>query len=229
MALTRAREKVILIRKKRKEKLLSSIAEIKCLDDLLVFCDGLTPLNETFEPYTVKKDLHYHEIAQKRTLSIEKLTITSIQKSKVTKASKTVEPDVDPQLLLLGTQLHYLLEIVDYQSKDTSFIVDAHLKALVDRVIHLPLFDHLNEGELYREYRFVDEYTNTSGTIDGFILCPHAIILFDYKLANIDDEAYDEQLQKYAAYLRKQYQRPVEAYLISMVKGSFRQVEIFEE
>lgn len=229
VALTRACEKMIIIRKKRKDALIPSLRHCQCLDDFLTFVDGIERYNEDFVPY-VGRPLETEPQAKTRlSLVIEDLNIKPIPQVAKIKAAKEVDDTVDPQLLTLGSELHYLLELVNFKSKDTTFIDDPKMRRMVDRVISLSILGDIDRGEVFKEYPWFDEDTKTTGIIDGFILYQDRIVLFDYKLSNIDDIAYDEQVQKYASYLSKAFHLPIRAYLISLFKGEYREVSLARE
>ena len=51
------------------------------------------------------------------------------------------------------------------------------------------------------------------------------MIIVDYKLKNIDDDAYDKQLNGYREFLKKKTKKDVECYLYSIIDEVFRKIK----
>ena len=51
------------------------------------------------------------------------------------------------------------------------------------------------------------------------------MIIVDYKLKNINDEAYDKQLNGYRKVIKEKTNKEVECYLYSIINSEFRKIE----
>ena len=78
--------------------------------------------------------------------------------------------------------------------------------------------------KIYKEYEF--ENQNTKGIIDLFSVREKDILLVDYKLKNMEDDAYKLQLKIYASYLENAFHLPVQAYLYSLLTGEIQKVDL---
>ncbi len=115
------------------------------------------------------------------------------------KASKTSSDEELPsqEVLDYGTYLHRLLELVDFHNKETSFIKNEHDRKIIDKVLHLGIFDNLDEATIYQEYAYYDEELLSTGFIDLLIIKDNKIYIIDYKAKHTGDIAYINQLHTY--------------------------------
>ena len=79
-----------------------------------------------------------------------------------------------------------------------------------------------------QEYEFVeDNYDEEKhGIIDLMMEYGDYIDIIDYKLKNIDDEAYIKQLNGYKNYIEKITNKKVNIYLYSIIDESYKKIEI---
>ena len=118
------------------------------------------------------------------------------------RASKKLTPtdEENPamrQILSYGTRLHRYMELVDFSTRDTSFIPNPEDRARIDAVLSLPFFKQINEFQIYREYGYFDPDKGTTGFIDLLLKKGDELFIIDYKTSDIDDPAYLEQLSSY--------------------------------
>ncbi|MEG0034052.1 MAG: UvrD-helicase domain-containing protein [Bacilli bacterium] len=139
------------------------------------------------------------------------------------KASKDVINDEEiASVLELGTEIHNLLEITDFKTKNTAFIKDLTKRKIVDNVLKNPLFDNLNDAKIFKEYEFNDNEIH--GFIDLIIEYQNHIDIIDYKLKDISDKAYEKQLHIYKDYVFKFFKKDCRTYLISAIDGIAKEV-----
>lgn len=143
---------------------------------------------------------------------------------KATRASKIAARSVDKEALELGNRLHFLLEQCDFETKDVSWIIDPSDRAIIQKVLELPLFENVKNENVYKEYAYVDEDANGLFSVDLFIDRGTYIDLIDYKARDINDKAYVNQLGIYAAYLAKTFQKEIRGYLISVLNAEIKKV-----
>ena len=134
-----------------------------------------------------------------------------------------LDESINEELLNFGNQLHFLLELTDFISKDTSFIEDKYQKHLIDKVLQLSVFNDLNNATILKEYPFFDEVNNVQGIIDLLIVKDDEIKIIDYKTKHIDDEAYVLQLKTYANYIRQRFDQPIHVYLLSIMDAKIEE------
>lgn len=140
------------------------------------------------------------------------------------RASKELDEDVDHSLLEFGNELHELLEVVDYKNKDLSFIKNPLLARYVNNVLRSSLFKDVKNEMLRHEYAFFDEVHNTRGVIDCLIILDKEIKIVDFKLKNIDDDKYINQLHVYRDYIKTISKLPIRLYLISAMTGEEKEI-----
>lgn len=136
-----------------------------------------------------------------------------------------------------GTYLHHLLEMVDFKTKDTSFIcypenaplyIKPNDKALMDKILALPIFKDLDQANIYQEYSYYDEIYHTNGSIDLLIQKGDKFIIVDYKTNHIDDPDYINQLKTYQrniVSLFKTKEENVSMYLLSINQAKLKEVK----
>ena len=141
------------------------------------------------------------------------------------KASKQKSVESDVSALEFGTRVHYALELLDFKTKDLSYIKDYKIRKYVENVVSSFVFNNVENAKILHEYRFFDEATGVNGIIDCLIIKEDEIDIVDFKLKNISDVHYDEQLNIYADYVKKISKLPIKKYLISAITGEVREVE----
>ena len=74
---------------------------------------------------------------------------------------------------------------------------------------------------------FIDEEGNQElhGIIDLMLVYDDHIDIIDYKLSNIYDDDYDEQLNGYYKYIQKKTDKKIHLYLYSLISGEYREVK----
>ena len=141
--------------------------------------------------------------------------------------SKAIKGAVDEGALAFGTRLHRLLELSDLVSKDCQWINDDNERQIIEKVLRLPLFDDVSKAKIYKEYAFISE-SGQQGIIDLLLVYDDHAIIVDYKANNIDDDAYVGQLQSYYDHVSKVFHKPVQTYLLSILKAQLREVAVHD-
>lgn len=140
------------------------------------------------------------------------------------RASKASLEPLDEGALNYGRKLHRLLQLVDFTTKDTSFIVDKEDRSKIDRVLALPLFQDVETAEVYPEYAYFDEQDGIHGSIDLLLIYPDKAVVVDYKAKSIDDPAYAKQVSLYASYVKRVFKKDCETYLLSIIDARSKRV-----
>jgi ATP-dependent helicase/nuclease subunit A len=227
VALTRAKEKMICLNPIDEQQTapLLSITFAHSFKDFL----KLSNADVRFGKLMVPSQEHYEILKNKNEadLPVKIMGLDLVYTPVIGKrASKQTSLQSNPALLLYGHRIHRLLEVTNFRSKDTSFIEDDPSRKLIDRVLMCELFLHLDQANILKEYEFVDETERIHGFIDLMLVYPNKILLIDYKLKNLDDREYVKQLGMYRAYVEKTFQLPVTCYLLAVLTGELKKVEI---
>lgn len=227
VALTRAREKIFLVLPKNPKGIIKPISKCQSFAQLLYRWKEFDQRTIFMDSLSLPEVVSTTEDTKLETPSIEVSQYDFVfEKVKPKTYSKSLDLDADQAFLIAGENLHYLLSIVNWECKDTSFIADPKARMLVDQVVNLDIFRQLTNSQIYTEYEFYDPTIQKMGIIDFFALQEDGILLVDFKLSGIDDDAYDEQVRNYAHFLAKTFHLPIRAYLVSINKGSYRRVEL---
>lgn len=136
---------------------------------------------------------------------------------------KQFNQTIDPSVLDYGTYLHDLLFLVDFKTKDTSFISSPKDKIVIDKILQLPLIQEL-QGEVFKEYAYLDEVTQRTGIMDMVVIDGTRATIIDYKTKDISQPSYTIQLERYRSYLQTQGFTSIKGYLISLMDGVVKEV-----
>ena len=159
------------------------------------------------------------------------ITFPEIIKERASKQrhySDSLEDSIPDVVLDRGIYLHRLMELVDFVSKDTSFIKDEKDRRLIDNVLSNPIFDHLSAAKIYKEYGYYDELMQTTGFIDLLYFKDNECYIIDYKSRSIDDEAYERQLHAYQRNVQSLFninKEHVHLYLLSLSENRLKEVQ----
>ena len=226
VALTRARETITIINTfAPNEKPVTVFKKIRSFGQMIKFIN----LDQKFATAVPELDKNRVKVEQEepkpkevevKTVKMNDTTVGSIKR-----ASKEVVEDVDDSLLEFGTRLHYLLEVADYETKDTSFVKESYMRRYVNNVLNCGLFDGVKNEQVLHEYSFFDEEHNTNGIIDCMVVLDDEVRIIDFKLKNISDEKYNKQLNIYADYVKLITKKSLKLYLISAITGEVKEIE----
>ena len=134
----------------------------------------------------------------------------------------------EQEVMDFGTKVHEVLEQMDFKNPNSYLEnLDETIKEKIMYFLETPLIkENINE-KLYKEYEFtyLEDKTYSHGIIDLLIEREDKMIIVDYKLKNIDDSAYDQQLNGYRKVIKEKTNKEVECYLYSILDSKFRKVE----
>lgn len=135
------------------------------------------------------------------------------------RASKAiVSEDATDEVLKLGTQYHKIMELLDLKHPALSFIKDKRAERVISKVLSLPIFKDLDDTDIYQEYSYFDVDNQTEGSIDLLLVKKDEILIVDYKLKEVVDEAYKGQLSTYKKNVERLFgnRRKISCYLLSL-------------
>lgn len=224
VALTRAKEKIIILNgnKEVKKQTIKREYHCKSFKEILAISNALSKY-ASYVP-----SFEYLVVKEEKPLDINKIILKQINvDSKIVnkhRASKALDLDVDESLLEFGRRLHNYLENVNFESKDLSFISDYKMKKYVSNVVNSKIFSNVKNNQIKKEFYFYDEEQNLEGYIDALIIKENEIDIVDYKIKNISDEHYDQQLNSYRRYISRISNKPVKMFLLAAITGESREV-----
>ena len=124
-----------------------------------------------------------------------------------------------------GTKVHEVLEYIDFKNYNPELIADLYVRNKVTKFISS--LKDIKTAKIYKEYEFnyKDSINNYNGIIDLMLEYNDHIDIIDYKLKNIDDEAYKNQLLGYKKYIEMISSKKVNTYLYSIIDETLNKIE----
>ena len=233
VALTRAKEKMIivspLLKENKKSKLTyRSFYDMLCSTSLDKFIKNIN-LDEVYmtKNYNLKKEKNtsFNED--------EKIVVTNINIENEINEDKTFSKQTKDLITIdeynsisLGKYMHYLLEIIDFKNPNYDNI-DSFYKNKIVKFLNSDLLKDINECNIYKEYEFMYEEDNTNyhGIIDLIVEHKDYIDIMDYKLKNVEDKNYIKQLNGYKKYIGKISNKKTNIYLYSIIDEIFKTID----
>lgn len=240
VALTRAKEKMILVMpyeeivNGKESDLVSNVVRSKYKSLLDIVSSTLVSLTKyvTVIDYNksgitkdysllIKKDFKSGIEKSTKVLNVNELLVeneTLIDKHYSKENNKLITSDVKKNMKF-GKYVHEVLEYFDLKKKDYSYIKDEFIKNKIISFSNLPIFDNVNEANIFHEYEFIYTLNNTKyhGVIDLMLEYPSHIDIIDYKLSDVTDINYISQLNGYKEYISSITKKPVNVYLYSII------------
>jgi len=126
-----------------------------------------------------------------------------------------------------GTYMHYLLELIDFKNPNYENI-DKFYQNKIENFLKQDLLKNISEANILKEYEFIHEENNTiyHGIIDLMLEYNTHIDIIDYKLKNIDDENYINQLNGYKNYIENRTNKQTNIYLYSIIDNKFKKLNL---
>lgn len=242
VALTRAREKIILVTCNlgEKEIVLDDYTYLKA-NNYNVFLNAIygklvkyvkevskEDLGLTHD-YNLIKENNYQNYILKSTEKLEvseyKLPDTIIEDNSYSKKNHELIDDHTKKNIEMGLKFHEYLEYLDFNNPDYNLIPDFY-KNKIQKFLQLNILKNIKNGKIYKEYEFAfeDNGNNYHGIIDLMIVYDDYIDIIDYKLSNIDDENYLKQLNGYKKYIENKMLKTVNLYLYSIMNNELKNI-----
>lgn len=238
VALTRAREKMILVGEFSKDELaykVNGVIDNETRSRYRRFSDILNSIYDYLKPYlkdidleklgltkdynlSVKKDLSILKEKKGNIITIEEYHPNSklITNSHFSKTTSSIRTKEEEKSIELGLKIHYLFEITDFNNPDYTDFNAFEINCLKNFINNGILND---SREIFKEYEFIyeDNMTEKHGIIDLLLIKKDKAVIIDYKLKHTTDEAYLTQLSGYKKYIAEMTNLPVECYLYSIM------------
>ena len=232
VALTRACEKIIIV--------MPEIKNIKKLNIFVKnkfnsFMEMLESIYDNINQYIIEKDVivdnNYKyiknveiKIENDQKLIVKDLNIPKelVNKRKYSKDTKIITA-LEKEKMHFGTKIHEILEYIDFNDINLDkFVIDDTMKEKINMFINSDLIKNNKDSKYYQEYEFI--YEEAHGIIDLLIENKDEVIIVDYKLKNIDDDAYNKQLLGYKEAISKITDKKILVYLYSIYDGIFKEI-----
>lgn len=241
VAVTRAKEKMIIVTEKIEEEtettgLVSNAIRSKYNSFLSIIksiYSSMIPYEKeiTIVPskdYLLSKSATNKEelLLKKDSIKVEELEIKkeSREHTRYSKDILHLSTKEEQEKMEFGTKVHQALEQLDFKNPNLKGL-EQRIKKKIEAFLNTPLIKENIDKTFYKEYEFIDKEENTHGIIDLVIETEDNIIIIDYKLKNIEDDAYDIQLNGYREFLKKKTKKEIECYLYSITDEIYRKVK----
>ena len=245
VAMTRCKEKMILVTSltdKEKEKI-NNLVEDNIRLKYRSFLDILNSIKENIKDYIIDIDLNKQNLTknyniikdnnyeiEKSNIKLDKRKInikTNIEEEKhFSKETNKLITKEEYKNMEFGTKMHYILELTNFKNPNLDDI-DNFYKEKINNLLNQDILKKVQEANIYKEYEFIDESNNESyhGIIDLMLEYNTHIDIIDYKLKNIKDKAYINQLNGYKNYIEKKFNKKTNIYLYSILENRVEEVK----
>ena len=249
VALTRAREKIIIILpsketskyEKDENGVILSLLRKKFikLSDLIYGIKKYLP--EYFESINIEKlNLSKNYLYKKKIEELKSFDIDKIDVNEINIHNKVVDEEhfsKETHELLTkenrtnmryGTHFHEVLELFDFKKKNYEVISEEFIVNKIKHMLMNPIFDDIEKANVYKEYEFYYSESNVNyhGIIDLMIEHDDHIDIIDYKLKNTTDSNYIKQLNGYKKYIESISKKNVNLYLYSILDEKIVDIKV---
>ena len=232
VALTRAKEKMIMVMPQSFNEIDNSLfGKLKYssfLDMISSIVDNLKPYFKHIDLEKINLSKNYNFIKQNNykekidtvdeKIKINDIVITSIENEDkhFSKINNKLYSSDEYKNTKFGTLIHSIFENIDFDNPQYN-LLDPFIASKIKKFIETNILkDSVN---LYKEYEFMYEEDNVTyhGIIDLLIEYKDCFKIVDYKLKNVADEAYINQLNGYKKYIENLTGKKVYTYLYSII------------
>ena len=145
------------------------------------------------------------------------LLFNTKEKNRYSKESTKLLTNENIKNMHFGTKIHEILEMIDFKNPQLDKLdLDDFLKNKITKFLDNDLLKNINSATIYKEFKFIGK-SDTIGIIDCMIVYDDHIDIIDYKLKNVLDEAYFNQLNGYKEYIETKTNKKTNIYLYSII------------
>ena len=247
VALTRAKEKMIILcdlngeetKNKNDSGVIEDIVRLRyrsfgdiimsIQDELSDYVTNIDDIDMSSD-YKLIKDYNFKEYIKSNDT---KLDIHELEKDNEVLENKTYSKksnklitEEEKNNMEYGTKVHNILELLDFNNPNLDNI-DKGIKDKIIKFLESDLLKNKSEGNIFKEYEFIYEKDDSinHGIIDLMIEYKDYIDIIDYKLKNIEDENYINQLKGYKEFIENKTNKKVNLYLYSIIDNRFTNIE----
>lgn len=236
VALTRAREKMIIVLEEKEEKninefIYNSFRDM--LDHINVFEDRyrLIDLNDYNLSYQYKmKNNSSNSVSGNEIISYDERTLPKeVIKGRISKEMHELPTKKVKNNINLGLEFHSALEALDFKKLDIdSLPANDFIKITLKKVFKHPIFERIKEAKTYHEHEFYEVFDDVEyhGIIDLLVIYDDHIDIIDYKLSNVDSSEYVRQLALYKKYVKTKWNKEINVYLLSLINAEIKRLDV---
>ena len=249
VALTRAREKIIIILpsketskyEKDENGVILSLLRKKFikLSDLIYGIKEYLP--EYFESINIEKlnlsknYLYKKKIEELKSFDKDKIDVKEINihnevvdEEHFSKETHELLSKENRTNMRYGTHFHEVLELFDFKKKNYEVISEEFIVNKIKHMLMNPIFNDIENANIYKEYEFYYSESNVNyhGIIDLMIEHDDHIDIIDYKLKNTTDSNYIKQLNGYKKYIESISEKNVNLYLYSILDEKIVDIKV---
>lgn len=236
VALTRAKEKIIIVTPDLEKNYVPNSISYTTGIKYRSFYDFLNSISDNIRGYTkvisledipltheyvykIKKEVNIKESTSKIKFINYQNESRLIENKHASKTIKKIITKDELKTLEFGTLLHEKLELTDFKEKTC----DKNIKDLQEK------FD-FNKATIYQEHEFITQIEGVEyhGIIDLMLEYDDTIKIIDYKLKNVEDKEYVEQLKVYYNYVSSISSKKVELYLYSIMDHKLKEIKVVD-
>ncbi len=237
VALTRAKEKMIMVipyseinsfnkelvlKNDIKEQYRSFLDIINSIKNRLEKCLIKVDVLNLTKDYNLIKENDY-DILEFEKLNVENIIVENeeIKESNFSKKINEVITKDKKKLLEFGTEFHELLENLDFNKEIN--LENKFYQEKINNFLKSDILKNYQDAKIFKEYEFmyIKDDIKYHGIIDLMLEYDDHIDIIDYKLKNIDDKKYVEQLTGYKNFIESKSNKKVNLYLYSIIDSKF--------
>ena len=243
VALTRAKEKMIFLlpsSNKENDSYINDIVGDSIREKYNSFASIMYSLEPIIKPYykniditTINLSKDYNMIKNDNYMSLlnkvdDKINVENIdikfekaEEKSFSKKNIHLITKEEENKLEYGRRVHELFELTDFNNLDNLY---GNNKEIISKFLEKV---NIGTAKTYKEYEFIYEENNITyhGIIDLMLEYDDYIKIIDYKLKNISDEAYLNQLNGYKNYIEKVFNKEVSIYLYSIINNTLEKID----
>ena len=241
VAVTRAKEKMIIVMpEQEEEREVLDIVPSYIREKYNSFLSIMQSIYSSLLPYIVKSDVEATKdyLNNSKTLSndlvldndlldVNEISIDTsiISEGHFSKENIHISTKEENDMMDFGSKVHEILEEVDFNNTSSLDLVDQRIKNKILAFINSDLMKDKLNLNMYKEYEFIDNTDESTlhGIID-LLIEGEDMTIIDYKLKNIDDSAYDKQLNGYRCFIEKKTGKKTRCFLYSILDEVYREV-----
>ena len=245
VAVTRAKEKMIIVMPEQEDvREVFDIVPTYERNKYNSFLSIMKSIYSNLTPFIIKKEVEATKeyLETKNNTSLKDLLLkedtlevieeyfnpTAIEESHFSKDELHLISKEEQETMDFGTKVHETLELLDFDNVNFEDInIPKNIKTKIKEFLNTDIIKENLNSTLYKEYEFtyLEDNSLSHGIIDLLIEREDKMIIIDYKLKNIDEKAYDKQLNGYRKVIKDKTNKTTECYLYSIIDNRFRKVE----
>ena len=250
VALTRAREKIIIINPidDKHSDFLKNVNVMPSKIKLLYrsFADIINSIGYQLKDYNKVIDIENlgltHDYNAIRSNNYEKSIVVSndiieveelelkediISKNHFSKKVNDILTKEDYKNMQLGTKFHEMLELIDFKNPNWEMIGNDFYMEVIEKFLNSEELKDIDKARIYKEFDFIyqDNGVQYHGIIDLMLDFDDHLDIVDYKLKYVQDDAYKKQLMGYKNYMGTKVNKRINLYLYSILDNKFYLVD----